>query len=126
MKRLCSFTASSIRELARVNNELESRVKERTGELEAAIAQQELLAREVDHRARHSLAVIQSIVAMMPRTSGDIFAKTLEGRIRAMARAHTLMSQSRWDGADLRRLVDEELEPYRAGGGSRCVELRSR
>jgi two-component sensor histidine kinase len=104
------------RELARINNELESRVRERTGELEAAIAQQELLAREVDHRARNSLAVIQSIVTMMPATSGDLFAKTIEGRIRAMARAHTLMSQSRWDGADLQRLVNEELEPYRDGG----------
>jgi two-component sensor histidine kinase len=104
------------RELARINNELESRVKQRTGELEAAIAQQELLAREVDHRARNSLAVIQSIVTMMPATSGDVFAKTIEGRIRAMARAHTLMSQSRWDGADLQKLVNEELEPYRGGG----------
>lgn len=104
------------RELARINNELESRVKQRTGELEAAIAQQELLAREVDHRARNSLAVIQSIVTMMPPTSGDLFAKTIEGRIRAMARAHTLMSQARWDGADLQKLVNEELEPYRGGG----------
>jgi two-component sensor histidine kinase/two-component SAPR family response regulator len=104
------------RELARINNELESRVKQRTSELEAAIAQQELLAREVDHRARNSLAVIQSIVTMMPATSGDLFAKTIEGRIRAMARAHTLMSQSRWDGADLQKLVNEELEPYRSGG----------
>jgi two-component sensor histidine kinase len=101
-------------ELALMNDQLETRVRERTAELEAAIAQQHLLAREVDHRARNSLAVIQSIVSMMPPTSGAAIAKVIEGRIRAMARAHTLLSQTRWEGADLARLVDEELEPYRA------------
>jgi two-component sensor histidine kinase len=103
------------KELERINNELERRVKERTSELEAAIAQQELLAREVDHRARNALAVIQSIVAMMPPTPGAAMARIIEGRIRAMARAHTLLSQARWEGADLSRLVNEELEPFRAG-----------
>jgi two-component sensor histidine kinase len=103
------------RELARVNDELEARVKERTAALEAAIAQQELLAREVDHRARNALAVIQSIVAMMPPAPGASMGKIIEGRIRAMARAHTLLSQARWEGADLASLVNEELEPFRAG-----------
>lgn len=101
-------------ELARMNDELETRVRERTAELESAIAQQHLLAREVDHRARNSLAVIQSIVAMMPATPNASAAKIIEGRIRAMARAHTLLSETRWEGADLSRLVNEELEPYRA------------
>lgn len=103
------------KELERANNELERRVKERTAELEAAIAQQELLAREVDHRARNALAVIQSIVSMMPPTPGPVMGRIIEGRIRAMARAHTLLSQARWEGADLSRLVNEELEPFRAG-----------
>jgi two-component sensor histidine kinase/two-component SAPR family response regulator len=102
------------RQLARMNDDLEARVRDRTAELEAAIAQQELLAREVDHRARNALAVIQSIVTMMPPSSGPVLAKVIEGRIRAMARAHTLLSQTRWEGADLASLVDEELEPYRA------------
>jgi two-component sensor histidine kinase len=101
-------------ELARLNDELELRVSQRTAELEAAIAQQHLLAREVDHRARNSLAVIQSIVSMMPASPSVSAAKVIEGRIRAMARAHTLLSETRWEGADLARLVNEELEPYRA------------
>src|SRR5207253_1547960 len=32
--------------------------------------------------------------------------------IRALARAHVLISGSRWLGADLRRLVNEDLAPY--------------
>jgi len=103
------------RELERINDDLERRVKERTAELEAAIAQQELLAREVDHRARNALAVIQSIVAMMPPTPGAAMGRVIEGRIRAMARAHTLLSQARWEGADLSQLVNEELEPFGVG-----------
>ena len=103
------------KELERINDDLEKRVKERTAALEAAIAQQELLAREVDHRARNALAVIQSIVAMMPPTPGAAMGRVIEGRIRAMARAHTLLSQARWEGADLQQLVNEELEPFRGG-----------
>lgn len=103
-------------ELAVLNNELEQRVAQRTAELEAAIAHQELLAREVDHRARNTLAVIQAIVSMTPSSSSVEFARAVEGRIRAMGRAHTLLSQSRWQGADLARLVDEELDPYRGEG----------
>src|SRR5262249_13788023 len=36
------------------------------------------------------------------------------GRIQALARTHTLLAQSRWVGADLARLVEEELSPYRS------------
>jgi two-component sensor histidine kinase len=36
----------------------------------------------------------------------------IEGRLRALANAHTLLAQSRWAGADLRNLALEELSPY--------------
>ena len=100
------------RELARMNEELERRVAERTQQLEAAIARQELLAREVDHRARNALAVIQSIVSLTPPDESQRFADAIKGRIRAMATAHNLLADSRWRGADLLSLVNEELAPY--------------
>jgi len=100
------------RALARINNELEQRVAERTAELEEAIARQELLAHEVDHRARNALAVIQSIVALTPADDSLYFADAVRGRIHAMATAHNLLSESRWRGADLLGLVREELAPY--------------
>jgi two-component sensor histidine kinase/two-component SAPR family response regulator len=98
--------------LARMNEELEQRVAERTAQLEAAIERQELLAREVDHRARNALAVIQSIVSLTPPDESGRFADAIKGRIRAMATAHHLLAESRWRGADLLSLVNEELAPY--------------
>lgn len=100
------------RALARVNEELERRVTERTAQLEAAIERQELLAREVDHRARNALAVIQAIVSLTPADDAEKFAAAVKGRIRAMATAHNLLSETRWSGADLLRLMHEELAPY--------------
>ncbi len=76
---------------------------------------QVLLAREVDHRARNALAVIQSIIRLTRAKSVDDYVQAIEGRIKALARAHTLLSDSRWQGADLATLVSEELAPYRAG-----------
>ncbi len=77
--------------------------------------QQNLLAREVDHRARNALAVIQSIIRLTRARNVDDYVAAIEGRIKALARAHTLLSDSRWHGADLATLVGEELEPYRSG-----------
>jgi PAS domain S-box-containing protein len=76
---------------------------------------QTLLAREVDHRARNALAVIQSIIRLTRAKSVDDYVGAIEGRIKALARAHTLLSDSRWEGADLATLAAEELAPYRTG-----------
>jgi len=76
---------------------------------------QTLLAREVDHRARNALAVIQSIIRLTRAKSVEDYVGAIEGRIKALARAHTLLSDSRWEGADLATLAAEELAPYRTG-----------
>jgi two-component sensor histidine kinase/DNA-binding response OmpR family regulator len=76
---------------------------------------QNLLAREVDHRARNALAVIQSIIRLTHAKSVNDYVAAIDGRIKALARAHTLLSDSRWHGADLATLVGEELAPYRSG-----------
>jgi two-component sensor histidine kinase/CheY-like chemotaxis protein len=77
--------------------------------------------REVDHRARNALAIVQSIVRLTKAPSIDSYVSVVEGRIRALSTAHTLLSESRWEGANLERLVDEELAPYRSGDGERVV-----
>jgi PAS domain S-box-containing protein len=72
-----------------------------------------LLVREVDHRARNALAVVQSIVRLTKAGSIDAYKTAVEGRIRALSTAHSLLSESRWEGAHLSGIVNEELAPYR-------------
>jgi two-component sensor histidine kinase/DNA-binding response OmpR family regulator len=74
---------------------------------------QALLVREVDHRARNALAVVQSIVRLTRAPTKEAYIAAVEGRITALSRAHVLLSESRWQGANLTRLLEEELAPYR-------------
>jgi PAS domain S-box-containing protein len=79
-----------------------------------------LVAREVDHRANNLLAVIQSIVRLSRGKSVEDLQRNLVGRVDALARAHQLLSDARWRGADLRRLIEEELLPYTLGEPGRA------
>ena len=76
---------------------------------------QSLLAREVDHRAKNALALAQSIVRLTRGDDVKAYVQSVEGRINALARVHTVLSLSSWQGAEIRRLVDEELAPYSDG-----------
>jgi PAS domain S-box-containing protein len=78
-----------------------------------------LLAEEVDHRARNVVAVVQSIMRLTSAENIDEYISALDGRIGALSNAHRLLASSRWEGADLNRLVEEEFAPYRAGGNQR-------
>ncbi len=78
-----------------------------------------MLAREVDHRAKNVLAVVQSIVRLTKADDPRTFAQAVEGRVAALARAHTLLSRDRWTGASLTEVVREELLAY--GGGGRIA-----
>jgi PAS domain S-box-containing protein len=81
------------------------------------IEARELLVREVDHRAKNLLAVVQAVLSLTPREGegAERFAEAVSGRIRAMARAHDLLARESWTGAELRGLAAAELAPY-AGG----------
>jgi PAS domain S-box-containing protein len=84
-------------------------------ERKRAEERQNLLAREVDHRAKNALALAQSIVRLTRGDDVKDYIQAVEGRINALARVHTILSLSSWEGAKIRRLVDEELAPYSTG-----------
>jgi PAS domain S-box-containing protein len=84
-------------------------------------ARQRLLAREVDHRANNLLAVVQGAVSLSQAASVADLKRVLLGRISALARAHQLLAEGRWDGADLRRLVEDELKPFATPGDGRLT-----
>ena len=84
---------------------------------------QALLAREVDHRAKNTLAVVQAIVRMAKRENIEDYVKAVEGRIGALAQTHELLSQSKWEGADILRLILDELAPYHGDSQQRITAI---
>ena len=60
---------------------------------------QALLMREVDHRAKNALAVVQAVLRLTRADSPmPAFAKAVEGRVAALARAQTLLDRIAVDG----------------------------
>jgi len=94
----------------------------RAQEREEAAERLQFLAREVDHRANNLLAIVQSIVHLTRVDSVEALKlkRDLLGRIGALARAHQLLASTRWRGADLETLVEEELRPYAMGDMARA------
>jgi PAS domain S-box-containing protein len=81
-------------------------------ERKRAEERQSLLTREVDHRAKNALALAQSIVRLTRADNVKTYVNAVEGRINALARVHTILSLSSWQGAEMSRLLSEELAPY--------------
>ncbi|GGG28338.1 hypothetical protein GCM10010964_15310 [Caldovatus sediminis] len=73
---------------------------------------QALLMRELDHRAKNALAVVQAALRLTPRDDPEAYARAVEGRVAALARAHTVLARGRWEGAALRSLVEGELAAF--------------
>jgi two-component sensor histidine kinase len=92
----------------------------------ATEARQDILVREVDHRAKNILAVVQSVLRLTARDQPGAFAAA-ETRVAGLARVHSLLAEGGWSGADLRAVVERELAAYSAvrgsTGGSVAVSL---
>ncbi|RVU05799.1 response regulator [Novosphingobium umbonatum] len=81
-------------------------------ERRAAEARERLLSREVDHRAKNVMAIVQAVVQLTKAEDIEGFRKAVLGRIASLARTHSLLAKNRWDGAELHKLVQDELAPY--------------
>ncbi|MGG5817822.1 sensor histidine kinase [Falsiroseomonas sp. HW251] len=85
-------------------------------ETEARRDEQErlLLAREVDHRAKNLLAVVQAMVTMTRAGDAETLRAALLGRVLSLAKAHDLLARNRWTGSTLRELAEAELSSFGA------------
>ena len=71
-----------------------------------------LLSREVNHRAKNLLAVVQTVVRLTGAEDPAAFTTAVTARISALARAHTLLAEQDWRGADLRSIAERELAAF--------------
>jgi len=88
--------------------EAASRVRSRAHERD------KLLMAELDHRVKNTLANIQALVTQSSRSAESLrsFVEGLDKRIHSMAKAHGLLTQSRWEGVSVDALLSEELDAY--------------
>jgi two-component sensor histidine kinase len=75
-----------------------------------------VLLREVSHRSRNLLAIIQSIATQTGRHSTTIgeFLTRFRGRLQSLASSQDLVTSSNWRGADLGELVQSQVSRYSA------------
>lgn len=83
-------------------------------ELQRQRHHRELLIDELNHRVKNTLAMVQSFAMQTLRTAAtpaegwDAF----EARLVALAKAHDVLTQEQWEGADLDDVVAEAIAPY--------------
>jgi light-regulated signal transduction histidine kinase (bacteriophytochrome) len=90
------------------------RITDAARERKLASDRDQLMMAELDHRVKNTLANIEALVIQTSAGADSLsaFVKGLAARIQSMAKAHSLLSQSRWEGVSLNNLLMEELAPY--------------
>ena len=72
----------------------------------------DLLIDELNHRVKNTLAILQSIATQTFRSASRAEREKFEGRLGALAEAHNLLSQEKWQGSELQDVVARVLKPY--------------
>ena len=95
------------------------RIEAASRERAKAHERDKLLMAELDHRVKNTLANIQALVTQSSRSAESVtaFVEGLEKRIHSMAKAHSLLTQSRWEGVSVDGMLREELDAYGPASG---------
>ena len=77
---------------------------------------QQLLIDELSHRAKNLLAIIQSVAQQSfkedrPR---EELVRAFEGRLGALAAAHGILTQQKWESAPIRRIICDTIVAVKA------------
>jgi PAS domain S-box-containing protein len=88
----------------------------------AAEHTQQLLLGELNHRVKNTLANVQAIAqhTLRHKKNPNDFAAAFGGRVQALARVHTQLTEATWQGADLRALIYDQVMQV-AGGTPRLA-----
>jgi PAS domain S-box-containing protein len=72
---------------------------------------QRVLLDELNHRVKNTLATVQAIAnqSLIHARSPSAFVTSFSGRVQALAKAHTLLTQRDMQGADVMELVREQV-----------------
>ena len=81
-----------------------------------------LLLREVNHRAKNMLALVQAVARQTIAATPEDFLQRFGERVRALAAGQDLLVKHEWRGVDLEELIRFQLAPFEDLIGNR-VEL---
>jgi len=105
--------------IAMDNARLFSEAQEEIAARRATQSRQELLIRELNHRVKNTLAIVQAVAGLTARSAEGVeaFNAAFSGRLASLASTHTLLTEWSWERVPLDRLLRNQLEPY----ASSCV-----
>lgn len=74
--------------------------------------QMRVMMAELNHRVKNTLAVVQAMAAQTARRSADLksFARRFSERLQSIAKAHSLLTNTEWEGCLLGEIVQSELD----------------
>ncbi|MGF9763562.1 PAS domain S-box protein [Microvirga sp. 0TCS3.31] len=86
-----------------------------------ALEHQQLLINELNHRVKNTLATVQSIASQTLRNapSAEAAREAIESRLIGLSRAHDVLTRENWEGAYLREIVLQAVEPYHGSSDGR-------
>ena len=85
-------------------------------ELERTNERVRFLNRELRHRVRNTLAVVQALAEQSARSRPDDFLPALTSRLRAMAEAHDVLSRGDGGTCHLEAVVEKACRPFSNDG----------
>ncbi|MBO0754188.1 MAG: response regulator, partial [Bradyrhizobiaceae bacterium] len=89
--------------------ELNHRLEQQTASLNASNKHIRYLLKEVDHRSKNILNVVQAIARQTAADNPDEFMKHFSERIRTLAATHDLLFKHRWQGVEVSDLIHVQL-----------------
>jgi two-component sensor histidine kinase len=106
-----------LKEIAEVRAALHDaavQLRAREAEEQRAHQRQQLMINELNHRVKNTLFTVQSLARQsLGRPADTPGLSAFNERLMALARAHDLLTRSVWEGADLKEILEETLEPYK-------------
>jgi len=85
--------------------------------------QVDFVLRELSHRSKNLLAVVQSMASQVARRSSDFesFYAGYAARLQALADVHDSLVAGDWRGADIRDLARKQMRPFTDGAESSII-----
>ncbi len=77
-------------------------------------AREHLLLREIDHRAKNALALVQGIVRLSHAEDSVRYSRAVQGRVNALAQAHVVLSDAQWRDVPIDRVMGAAAGPFGA------------